>query len=294
MSASWKYSDERSWIFLLFAFACIVICIHKGNQFANAAPNESTTTAHDVYSRYNLWLGLRFNYISCKYSFNVSGSLYSGLGDCPQSFVNLVKDKISDVDEYVPGANLTVYYDPANPSTNSLIEFTAASRRCYQDTIPWIVIGVLGILYLLFVAALNAAKNKKNCRQFVDAAGDEIYYEEIGIGSVFDGVTGDGMNAEIPYAATNSEPANVADFTSSPWLRELYLDVIKQIHPDYASNEADRALRERLTKEANSAYKQGDSATLQRVLEEYKSAVSTANYREYNYADSHDSVRGSH
>jgi hypothetical protein len=70
--------------------------------------------------------------------------------------------------------------------------------------------------------------------------------------------------------------------------------VIKQIHPDYASNEADRALRERLTKEANSAYKQGDSATLQRVLEEYKSAVSTANYQEYNYADSHDSVRGSH
>jgi hypothetical protein len=61
------------------------------------------------------------------------------------------------------------------------------------------------------------------------------------------------------------------NFAASHGLRELYLDVIKQIHPDHASSEADRTLRERLTKDANIAFEQGDDATLRRVLEEYES-----------------------
>jgi hypothetical protein len=61
------------------------------------------------------------------------------------------------------------------------------------------------------------------------------------------------------------------DIATSHGLRELYIKVVKQIHPDLASSEADRAMRERLTKDANMAFQQGDESRLRRVLEEYES-----------------------
>jgi len=56
-------------------------------------------------------------------------------------------------------------------------------------------------------------------------------------------------------------------------LRDIYHEVVKQIHPDRASNGLDLALRERMMKEANAAFKRGDADTLQRVLEEYRGIV---------------------
>jgi hypothetical protein len=53
-------------------------------------------------------------------------------------------------------------------------------------------------------------------------------------------------------------------------LRDLYRAVAKRIHPDLAGNDSDRHLRERLMKEANLAYEQGDEAKLRELLEEYE------------------------
>ena len=78
--------------------------------------------------------------------------------------------------------------------------------------------------------------------------------------------------AEESYAAAHGEAAKAADFSPSPELRKLFREVVKQIHPDSATDEADRAVRNRLMAEANLAYRRGDADALRRILEEYKSS----------------------
>jgi hypothetical protein len=78
--------------------------------------------------------------------------------------------------------------------------------------------------------------------------------------------------AEESYAAAHGEAAKAADFSPSPELKKLFREVVKQIHPDNAADEADRKVRNRLMAEANLAYRRGDADALRRILEEYKSS----------------------
>ena len=78
--------------------------------------------------------------------------------------------------------------------------------------------------------------------------------------------------AEESYAAAHGEAAKAADFSPSPELKKLFREVVKQIHPDNASDEADRVVRNRLMAEANLAYRRGGEDALRRILEEYKSS----------------------
>jgi hypothetical protein len=78
--------------------------------------------------------------------------------------------------------------------------------------------------------------------------------------------------AEESYAAAHGEAAKAEDFSPSLELKKLFKDVVNQIHPDRAADDADRALRNRLMAEANAAYKRQDSAALRTILEEYKSS----------------------
>lgn len=55
-------------------------------------------------------------------------------------------------------------------------------------------------------------------------------------------------------------------------LRSLYREVAKRIHPDLATDEIDRAGRQRLMAEVNLAYEIGDEARLRAILEEYESS----------------------
>jgi CRISPR/Cas system CSM-associated protein Csm2 small subunit/ElaB/YqjD/DUF883 family membrane-anchored ribosome-binding protein len=77
--------------------------------------------------------------------------------------------------------------------------------------------------------------------------------------------------AEESYAAAHGEAAKAADFSPSLELRKLFREVVRQIHPDNATDEDDRAVRNRLMAEANLAYRSGDADALRRILEEYKS-----------------------
>ena len=76
--------------------------------------------------------------------------------------------------------------------------------------------------------------------------------------------------AEASYAAAHGEAAKAADFSPSQELRKLFREVVRQIHPDNATNDEDRAVRNRLMAEANLAYRRGDTDALRRILEEYK------------------------
>ncbi|MFZ0392264.1 MAG: hypothetical protein WBX09_09545 [Terracidiphilus sp.] len=78
--------------------------------------------------------------------------------------------------------------------------------------------------------------------------------------------------AEESYAAAHGEAAKAAEFSPSPELKKLFREVVRQIHPDNATDDADRAVRNRLMAEANLAYRRGDVDALRSILEEYKSS----------------------
>jgi hypothetical protein len=76
--------------------------------------------------------------------------------------------------------------------------------------------------------------------------------------------------AEESYAAAHREAATAPASPPSLELTRLYRQIMKQIHPDLAADEADRAQRTRLSAEANAAFRRGDGEALLRILEEYK------------------------
>ena len=78
--------------------------------------------------------------------------------------------------------------------------------------------------------------------------------------------------AEESNSAVSGEAAAAQEFTPSPELKALYREVAKRVHPDLATDEADRRKREQLMAEANAAYQRGDAETLRRILEEYESS----------------------
>jgi hypothetical protein len=75
--------------------------------------------------------------------------------------------------------------------------------------------------------------------------------------------------AEETYAAAHGEASRAGNFTASPELRKLFREVVNCVHPDRATGDADRALRERLMKQTNAAYSRGDTDALRKILDEY-------------------------
>ncbi len=62
------------------------------------------------------------------------------------------------------------------------------------------------------------------------------------------------------------------DFKPTGELKDLYRSVAKKIHPDLATNEAERAKRTTLMVDANRAYEEGDATRLQSILDEWESS----------------------
>lgn len=64
----------------------------------------------------------------------------------------------------------------------------------------------------------------------------------------------------------SKQPAEQSRFAPSNDLKKRFRQLAQKIHPDRASNEADRAWRTQLMSEANRAYRAGDAAALDEVL----------------------------
>lgn len=78
--------------------------------------------------------------------------------------------------------------------------------------------------------------------------------------------------AEESGAAVRGEAAKVQEFIPSAEMKALYREVAKRVHPDLATDDADRQKREHLMTDANAAYQRGDADALRRILEEYESS----------------------
>lgn len=72
--------------------------------------------------------------------------------------------------------------------------------------------------------------------------------------------------AQESYSAAHGEAARVQPFTPSPELKRLYREAAKKVHPDTATDEADRARRESLMQQVNAAYAAGDEDALRQTL----------------------------
>ena len=79
--------------------------------------------------------------------------------------------------------------------------------------------------------------------------------------------------AHQTYEEAHGEASEAKDFSPSPELRRTYRETAKRIHPDLATDPADRARRTRFMAEANRAYEAGDAEALQRILDEYEDSA---------------------
>jgi hypothetical protein len=115
-------------------------------------------------------------------------------------------------------------------------------------------------LYLRRVGVLYAELDEWNARLA------ELHAEQAGTPKAKAEAAEARTQAEEAYSAAHGEAAEVQPFTSSPELKKLYREAAKRVHPDTATDEKDRARRERLMKEVNAAYAAGDEDALRRIL----------------------------
>lgn len=242
-----------------FCFLAASFPVSRAIRYANAASSERAASTEHLFIRYSsnfkLWKsnGVSYSGWYCKYDFTAAdGASHNSSGACPQWIVEAAQK--TGLDPAQVAARTSVFYDPNNPSINSLLDFHTARRSSLQDAVPSIGLGTL--LALLFVFARLMTANERTGRGgvIVDNYGTVIHPEEIDLDSKeFDSRTNGAVKSPAP----------------SQELRELYRELVKKIHPDRAANESDRTLRERLTKSANAAFERSDTASLRQILEEY-------------------------
>lgn len=280
MKASSKVLTARNLLIvgLSLALATPAISVYKATQYARAEPRQRTTTAYNVRINYrasSTSIGFLLNdgTYSCSYNFGLDGASYSSHIGCRQLIDDSIKSAFDGHSGSIPIPDRVVYYDSADPSMNDLMEFSAVSASYYYDAAVFIGLGIVVGLLIGWPAAIAVNGERSNREAFVDTRRTVIYPDQIDSSLGSDGLFNKDRHAEKSYASGGGAPAYVPDSDPSHALRELYLEVVKQIHPDRASNESDRVLRERLMKDANVAFQQADAATLHRLLEEYISTI---------------------
>ena len=80
----------------------------------------------------------------------------------------------------------------------------------------------------------------------------------------------DRIEAQITEYMAHLESSQ--DFRPSDSLKKLYREVAKQVHPDLATDEADRAWRQELMAAANQAYENADEERLREILHQWQSS----------------------
>lgn len=98
----------------------------------------------------------------------------------------------------------------------------------------------------------------------------ELAAEENGTQEAPSAATQARAQAEESRAASHGEAAKSKEFAPSSELKSLYREVAKRVHPDLATDDADRSQRELLMAAANRAYQNGNAEALRGILREYE------------------------
>ena len=78
--------------------------------------------------------------------------------------------------------------------------------------------------------------------------------------------------AQAEESARSVTPAAETKTKPTEGLKKLFRDVAKRIHPDLATNDADRMRRQQLMAEVNLAYENGDEAKLRSILADWETS----------------------
>ena len=124
MSAGSRSLGGSAFLLSLLAFVYGGSCIYSAKRDANLAKNEATASGqaflHPKGSNPNIIDSLR-----CDYNFTVNDLPYAGHGMCPAQTDHSVKGVLENAAGLLQDQRVTVYYDPADPTTNSMMEFGA-------------------------------------------------------------------------------------------------------------------------------------------------------------------------
>jgi hypothetical protein len=167
---------------MIAAFAYGGFCIYLAMQYSAIAPNQSTTTAYVLVTSGSS----RNDAIedsTCNYSFTVDGRYHGGQGRCPQqsgsNAGNSDEGGLRELASEPTLAEVTVYYDPANPSNNGLTDFNARSEAVYLRAKMSIGFGVLLILLMVLGLVLISRTSNRAGGIVVDAEGTVIHPDEL-------------------------------------------------------------------------------------------------------------------
>ncbi len=150
----------------------------------------------------------------------------------------------------------------------ALLQAELADRELYLTDLR-VKISAFERRYLRQVGALYAELDEWNAKIAEQVAEDERTEE------ARSAATQARTQAAESHSAVQGEGAEASDFTPSAKLKSLYREVAKRVHPDLATDEADRRNREKFMKEANRAYEQGDVDEMRKILDEYESSPET-------------------
>jgi hypothetical protein len=155
-----KSGTGRSLALAVIVSICIAVPVYRARRFASAAPRERTATSHIFSAHHYINYGLRFNFYGCSYNFSVDGSSHIGHSDCPREIVGALT-RSPTATETPAELSATVYYDPANPSLNSLLDLSTASKSEYRQAAPWLCVEALIIFFFAAGRLLEATKKRR-------------------------------------------------------------------------------------------------------------------------------------
>jgi hypothetical protein len=126
----WHYPSWWNLLVLLPWAVGIVLCVHDWRVDRSIAQREQTT--HGVVTSY-----VPHNHNRYGYAFAVDGRPYTGW-ESPKA------------NEIEIGKVVTVYYDPADPSTNALTHFDELSSS-RLSLVPVMIVGIVGLTLFVFL-----------------------------------------------------------------------------------------------------------------------------------------------
>lgn len=106
--------------------------------------------------------------LQCRYYFSVEGRPYSGHELCPQQTKGAsTTSPMGAVGGLV--MNVTVFYDPTNPTRNSMMDFSAKSAWDSRKAMIFIAVGVVLSTFSLFGALLAAKTDVPSPQSGIDS-----------------------------------------------------------------------------------------------------------------------------